>query len=55
MKHFVRWVEVQGNRGQIKVKIVIYIDLVRAVTCTFMQGFQNNFAQMSSSRRKSAI
>ena len=31
-----------------------YIELFRAITCTFMLGFQNNFAQLSL-RRKSAI
>ena len=28
---------------------------VRAITCTFMHGFQNNFAQLLPSRRKRAI
>ena len=32
-----------------------YIELVRAITCTFLHGFQNNFAQFLSFRRKSAI
>ena len=27
---------------------------VQAITCTFMQGFQNNIAQLLSSRRRSA-
>ena len=35
--------------------IYIYIELVRAITCTFMNGFQNNFAQLLSSRRRSAF
>ena len=46
---FFRLVEGQGHRGQIKVKWS-YIELVRAITCTFMHGFQNNFAQFLSSR-----
>ena len=25
-----------------------YIERVRAITCTFMHGFQNNFAQLLS-------
>ena len=29
-----------------------YIELDRAITCTFMHGFQNNFAQLLSSRRR---
>ena len=32
-----------------------YIQLGRAITCTFMHGFQNNFAQLLSSRRRSAV
>ena len=32
-----------------------YIELVRAITCTFMHGFQNNFAHLLSSRRRSAV
>ena len=32
-----------------------YIELVRASTCTFSHGFQTNFAQLLSSRRRSAI
>ena len=32
-----------------------YIELVRAITCTFMQGFQNNFAQLLSLRSESAV
>ena len=32
-----------------------YIELVRDITGTFIHGFQNNFAQLLSSRRKSAI
>ena len=32
-----------------------YIELVRAITCTFTHGFQNNFTQLLSSRRRSAI
>ena len=31
------------------------IELVRSITCTFMHGFQNNFAQLLPSRRKSAF
>ena len=30
-----------------------YIELVRAITGTFMHGFQNYFAQLLSSRRRS--
>ena len=49
--------------GRLKVKITgvksrskwSYIELVRAITCTFMHGFQNNFAQLLSLRRRSAI
>ena len=41
--------------GVKKFKMVIYIKLVRAITCTFMHGFQNNFAQLLSLRRRSAI
>ena len=48
--------------GRLKVKVTgvkkrlkwSYIELVRAITGTFMHGFQNNFAQLSS-RRRSAI
>ena len=29
-----------------------YIELVRAITCTFMHGFQNNFAQLLSLKNK---
>ena len=29
--------------------------VIRAITCTFMHGFQNNFAQLLSSRRRSAV
>ena len=47
-------VEGQGRRGQISVKMVI-IEIVRAITCTFMHGFRNNFAQLLSSKRRSAI
>ena len=32
-----------------------YTELVRAITGTFMHGFQNNFAQLLSSRRRSVI
>ena len=35
--------------------MVIYTELVRAITCTFMHGFQNNFAQVFSLRCSSAI
>ena len=31
------------------------IEFVRAITGTFMHGFQNNFAQLSSLRRRSAV
>ena len=49
--------------GRLKVKITgvklrskwSYIEHVRAITCTFKHGFQNNFAQLLSSRRRSAI
>ena len=49
--------------GSLRVKVTgvkkrskwSYIELVRAITCTFMHGFQNNFAQLLPSRRKSAI
>ena len=54
LKHVFREVEGQGHRDQIKVKWS-YIDIVRAITCTFLHGFQNNFAQLLSLRRKSAI
>ena len=30
------------------------VEIVWAITCTFMHGFQNNFAQLST-RRRSAI
>ena len=46
--------KVKVTWGQIKVKCS-YIELFRAVTCTFMHGCQNNFAQLLTSRRKSAI
>ena len=32
-----------------------YIELVRAITCTFMHGFQNVFAQLLPSRRRHAV
>ena len=32
-----------------------YIELVRAITCTFMQRFQNSVAQLLFLRRKSPI
>ena len=32
-----------------------YIELLQAITCTFMHGFQNNFAQLFPLRRRSAI
>ena len=49
--------------GMLKVKVTgvkkgpkwSYIELVRAITCTFMHGFQNNFAQLLPSRRRKAI
>ena len=49
--------------GRLKVKVTgvkkrskwSYIELVRAITCTFMHGCQNNFAKLLSLRRKSAI
>ena len=49
--------------GRLKVKITgvkyrskwSYIEFVRAITGTLMHGFQINFAQLFSSRRKSAI
>ena len=40
-----------SNKGQNRS----YIELVRAITCTFMHGFQNNFAQFLSSRRRSVM
>ena len=40
---FFRLVEGQGHMGQIEV-----------ITGTFMHGLQNNFAQLLSSRRRSA-
>ena len=49
LKHFFREVEGQDHRGQ-RSKWS-YIELVRAITCTFMHGFQNNFAQLLPSRR----
>ena len=44
--------------GRLKVKVTLkgYINqFVRAITPTFMHGFQNNFAQLVSLRRRSAI
>ena len=51
--------------GRLKVKVtgVKYkskwsytcIEFVRAISCTFMHGFQNNFAQFLPSRRRSSI
>ena len=51
--------------GRLKVKVtgVKYrskwsntcIEIVQSITCTFMHGFQNKFAQLLPSRRKSAI
>ena len=49
--------------GRLKVKDIgvkyrsnwSYIELVRAITCILMHGFQNNFAQLLSPTRKSAI
>ena len=50
---FFREVEVQGHRGQ-RSKWS-YIELVLAITCIFIHGFQNNYAQLLPSRRRSAI
>ena len=33
----------------------LYIELVQAITCTFMHGFQEKITQLFSSRRRSAI
>ena len=33
---------------------MVIIELVRAITGTIMHGFQNNFAQLLSSRRRNA-
>ena len=49
--------------GRLKVKVTgvkqrskwSCIELVWAITCTFMHGFENNFAQLLSLMRKSAI
>ena len=49
--------------GRLKVKVTgvklkskwSYIELVRAITCIFIHGFQNNFAQLLPLRRKSGI
>ena len=51
--------------GRLKVKVtgVKYrskwsstcIELVRSITCTFVHGFQNNFAQLLPSRSRIAI
>ena len=51
----------EKNIGRLKVKVTgvqqrsiwSYIELVLAITCTFMHGFQNNFAKLLSSRRSS--
>ena len=52
LKHF-REVEGQSHRGQIRSKwSYTCIELVRAITCTFMYGFQNSFAQLLPLRRK---
>ena len=50
--------------GKLKVKVTcgrMYVHagvrpskFVQAITCTFMHGFQNNMAQLLSSRRRSA-
>ena len=32
-----------------------YIELVRAITCTFMHRCQNSFAQLLSSKKRSAV
>ena len=51
-----RWVEGLGHRGQIKVKMVIYMyGACPGHNCTFMHGFQNDFAQLLPSSRRSAI
>ena len=40
--------------GRLKVKVTgVKYELVRAISCTIMHGFQNNFAQFLSSRRRS--
>ena len=39
-----------SNKGQ-----MVIIELVRATTCTFLHRFQNNYAKLLFSRRKSAI
>ena len=49
--------------GRLKVKVTgvikrskwSYFELVRAITCTFLHGFQNNFARLLSLRRESAV
>ena len=37
------------------MSILSYIELDPAITGTFMHGFQNNFAQLLSLRRRSAV
>ena len=51
--------------GRLKVKVTgvklrskwsyTFIELVRAITCTFMHGFQNNFVKLLPLRRRSAV
>ena len=44
--------------GRLKVKVTTegqMIELVRAISSTFMHGFQNNMAQLFSLRSKSVI
>ena len=49
--------------GRLKVKVTLKgqmikwskIELVRAITYTFMRGFKNNFAQVFSLRSSSAM
>ena len=44
--------------GRLKVKVTTegqMIELVRAISSTFMHGFQNNMPQLCSLRSKSAI
>ena len=51
--------------GRVKIKVTgvklrsnwsyTCIELVQVITCIFMHGFQNNFVQLLSLRRKSAF
>ena len=45
--------------GRLKVKVTLegqmIIELVRAITSTFIHGFQNNFAQVFSLRSSSTV